>query len=141
MEDILSSKILEYEKSTFLIDLVKHKSGTVYVNIKQNIEGSFTQSEIKINPSILSDLVVVLSNLKDEINSDVRIDTDSFFSPEKQKSVIERYFKGVPIQDLTIQFDCSKQIIEQILMNNKIEIMDNTLPKNNNRKRFFRRKK
>ena len=38
MEDILKSTILEYDKSTFRLDLCRHKSGAQYVEIKQDIE-------------------------------------------------------------------------------------------------------
>ena len=129
MEDILKSRLLEYEKSAFLIDLVKHHSGDLYVSIKQTILDSNLKSEIKINPSVLHDLIFVLNAYEKDIKKDSNENTSSYFLPEKQKKVIERYFKGITIDNLAFQFDCTEEIIEQILLNNDIEIVDNKLPK------------
>ena len=133
MEEIIKSKILEYEKSSFLIDLIKHKSGSRFVRIKQNINDNILEYEININASILSDMIFVLSNYLKEIEKYKHIKSKNYFSSDNQKSVIERYFKGVAIPDLALQFDCSQDIIEQILNNNEIEIVDNKVPKRKRR--------
>lgn len=137
MEEILKSTLLEYEKSTFLIDLIKHKSGVSYIKIQQTVEGKANSQELKINFSVLTDLISVLKNYQNEITAPASNLSKSYFSEDKQKSVIERYFKGITIENLALQFDCSKQIIEQILFNKGIEIVDNNPPK---RKKNFRDK-
>ena len=53
----------------------------------------------------------------------------NYFSQEKKKEIIARYFKGVEIEDLALQFDCSINIIEQIITNAGLEIVSNKLPK------------
>lgn len=125
MEEIIKSKLLEFDKSTFLFDLVKHKTGATYINIKQNIENNNSNFEIKINPSVLSDFIYVLQDLKKDLPK--VLNEKEYFSEDKQSEIIKIYFKGVTIEELTIQFDCSKQIIEQILFNKGIEIVDNSL--------------
>lgn len=128
MEEILKSKLLEYDKSTFLIDLIKHKSGAKYVSIQQTIEGDPQKQKIKINPTVLADLIKLLETYLFEIVPYNNALDKTFFSDDKQQELIERYLKGVSIEDLMLQFDCSKQIIEQILLNKEIEIVDNKLP-------------
>ncbi len=49
MEDILKSTVLEYDKSTFLIDLREEKAGKEYVKSRENIEGNKGTLELKIN--------------------------------------------------------------------------------------------
>jgi len=61
---------------------------------------------------------------------------------EPEKSAIQnRYLKGVSISDLTIQFDCKDELIEQVLYNSGIEIVDNKLPEPFRYKKFKRRKR
>lgn len=142
MEEILKTTLLEYEKSAFLIDLVKHNTGRQYVRIIQTIEEqeSYTDKVIKINPSLLDDIVSVLNSyrelipgLKDENQAGInltRTKAQSGGLTESAKTAIQnRYLKGVSISDLAIQFDCKKELIEQILNNNGISIVDNTPPK------------
>ena len=127
MESILESTLLEYKKSTFLIDLMQHNSGLKYVVLKQIIEGEDNSHVLKFNVSALSDIIYVLESYCKSISAS-ELHNDSFFSVEKQKSIAERYFKGVEIDDLAMQFDCRPEIIIQILRNKDIPIMSNTLP-------------
>lgn len=46
---------------------------------------------------------------------------------EKQEEMIKRYFKGVGINSLAVQFDCTVDIIKQILTNRGIEIVSNEI--------------
>ena len=124
MQQILKSTLLQYEKSTFLIDIIKHNSGQGYINLQQTIDGIDSKQELKINFSILSDIIFVLENYKSEILKDNSISDNSYFSEDKQKSVVERYLKGISIEGLALQFGCSNPIIEQILFNKGIEIVD-----------------
>ncbi len=154
MEEILKTTLLEYEKSAFLIDFVKHSSGKKYVSITQTIhdEESDHLRTIKINPSLLSDIVKVLNTyldifpvIKDEpkrIENDTRHKLRPKGLTESQKTAIqERYLKGVSIPDLTIQFDCKAELIEQILNNSGIAIVDNKLPARYTYNWFRRRKR
>lgn len=142
MEEILKTTLLEYEKSAFLIDLVEHKSGKQYIRILQTIQDEESEHTraIKINPSLLSDIVKVLNayreiipdieDSKPLIEREKAVKTQSRSLTESEKTAIQdRYLKGVPITDLTVQFYCTKELIEQILRNNGIAIVDNRLSK------------
>lgn len=52
----------------------------------------------------------------------------SLFSENKQKEVIKNYLKGVPLENLTLQYNCSKNLLEQILANNGMPVVDNKVP-------------
>jgi len=140
MENILNSMLLEYEKSTFLLDLMAHHSGTYYIRIKQHIESKAGFNQLQINLSVLTDLISVLQSFQKMVTQSASITGKSFFSDERQSLVLQRYFKGVTIEDLTLQFDCSKQIIEQILFNKDAVIVDNRKPKRTKRLRLHNRK-
>lgn len=130
MEEILKTTLLEFEKSSFLIDLIKHSKGLLYIKIGQTIFSNdklALYQEIKINPSILNDLLEVLKDYQKNLP---RAQTfKGIISETRKDELISRYFKGVPIKDLALQFDCSISLIEQILNNKKIPIVDNSLPK------------
>jgi hypothetical protein len=154
MEEILKTTLLEYEKSAFIIDLVKHHSGKQYVRILQTIreEESEHARAIKINPTLLSDIVRVLNSYRELIpglknteqpkhNETTRSVRLKSLTESEKTAIQNRYLKGVSISDLTIQFDCKAELIEQILNNNGIVIMDNSLTKSSNYKKFRRRKR
>lgn len=132
MEETLDTVLLEYDKSTFIIDLVKHSNGKLYIAVEQIVHGlnheNYSQ-KIKINPSILDDIIEALLNLKKKLPKNKAVSSSKrYFSSERKEEVKKRYFKGVSIKDLALQFDCSKNIIEQILTNSGIEIVNNEIP-------------
>ena len=57
MKEVLETTQLEFDKSAFLIDLIKHYSGSLYIEIIQTIYADQKDGQsIKINPSILTDI-------------------------------------------------------------------------------------
>lgn len=154
MEEILKTTLLEFEKSAFIIDLVKHSSGKQYIRILQTIqdEESNNKRAIKINPSLLSDVLAVLNSYQELIPGDKEEQQAKKSSittkirartlTESEKSAIQnRYLKGVSIPDLTIQFDCKEELIEQVLNNSDIAIVDNKFSKAFYYKKYKRRRK
>jgi hypothetical protein len=71
----------------------------------------------------------MLTSYQKEIKQTTLYNGKFYFSEEKQKEIVARYLKGVTIEDLSMQFDCSIQIIEQILFNKEIEIVNNKPPR------------
>ena len=154
MEEILKTTLLEYEKSAFVIDLVVHNNGKQYIRILQTIQDEESDSKraIKINPSLLSDIVNVLNFYRDLIpgtkdnqqpkqNETIEKLRPKSLTETEKKAIQNRYLKGVPISDLTIQFDCVEELIKQILNNNGIAIVDNKLPSSTNFKKFRKKRR
>lgn len=156
MEEILKTTLLEFEKSTFIIDLVEYNNEKQYIRIFQTIQDEETNYKrvIKINPSLLSDLLKVLNSYQELIPGNKQQQTKQLSSDianaqvhtrtltESDKAAIQnRYLKGVSIDDLTIQFDCKAELIEQILHNSSIVIVDSNLPKVFKYKNFRRKRK
>jgi hypothetical protein len=140
MEEILKSKLLEYDKSTFLIDLIKHKSGAKYVSIQQKIESTSVTQEIKINASVLEDVIHTLENYLTVLSGQPRVAYKAFFPEDRQDELVKRYLKGLNIEDLMLQFNCPRATIEQILHNKDIEVVDNKLPNHLKSRRRKKRK-
>lgn len=132
MEEIIKSTLLEFDKSSFLIELVKHRSGKLYIKINQTIpadEERFHSHIVKINPSILDDILFVLNDYKKDFQNTYK-NSRGYFSPDKKKEIVHRYLKGcINIPDLALQFRCSEEIITQILRNAEIEIVNNNMSK------------
>ncbi len=142
MEEIINSVLLEYEKSTFVIELVRYKTDTQYVRIEQVIhtQKENTTNKLRINASILTDIITVLENYQKELWKLSNLQPQSYFSKERKDEMIKRYFKGISIPDLALQFDSTPQIIEQVILNQNIEVIENKLPKSNKSRRYFRKK-
>lgn len=141
MEEKLKTTLLKNDKSTFLIDLIKHNNGTLYVEILQTTPTKKNKPEvnkIKINPSVLAEIIEVLINYKKSLPKD-KTNTENYFSIEQTQEIIRRYLRGsIEIEHLATQFDCSAQMIEKTLNNNNIAIVSNKLPTG---KYFWRKRK
>ncbi len=73
MKDIIETIQLENKNSTFLIDLVRHSSGRFYVEILQILQTNGKQTirqHIKINPSLLPEIIVALQEFMKTVPKD-----------------------------------------------------------------------
>ena len=135
MKEILETVQLEFDQSSFLIELVRHTNDRKYIEINQTIyENKADDNLIKINPSVLSELIEVLLNYKDKISDERTKDSNRTWD-EKKRKIQRRYLKGIPIKDLVLQFGYSKNFIETILRNSGIEIVSIRLPKTSRRRK------
>lgn len=129
MKTILETTQLEFDKSDFLIDLIEHDNGQLYVEIVQTILYSNKKADsIKINSSVLSDIIKVLQNYYAKLPENSKLDIKHITELD-QKKIQERYLKGVSIKDLAMQFDQTSELIEMILRNKGIEIVGNRFSK------------
>ncbi len=138
MKEILETTQLEFDKSGFLIDVVKHDTGNLYVEIVQTInDENHGVQTIKINPSVLTDIIRVLQNYQARLSSK-KSNSLKYLTDSDQQKIQERYLKGVPIKDLALQFDQFEELIEMVLRNKGIQLAANEMPKS---KRWRRRKR
>ena len=129
MKEIIETTQLEFDKSAFLIDLVKHESGSLYIEIVQTINNNSKDGQtIKINPSVLSDFIKILQNYEAKIPGKIDHHTKHITEEDKQK-IQDRYLIGVSLKDLALQFDQSEELIEMVLRNRGIQIISNEIPK------------
>lgn len=125
MSKIIETTHLEFSKSAFLIDLIKHDNGKFYIEILQSIDaGNKSEQSIKINPSIAEDIIGVLYDYLNQIPKD-QIQLRDYLTESNQQEIKRRYLKGVNILDLAIQFDQTEDDIKSILRNKKIPIVSN----------------
>ena len=66
----------------------------------------------------------MLENYKNENFTPDPFDARKYFSKEQLKSIVSIYFKNVPIKNIALQFDCSTEMIEKVLIDQKIAITD-----------------
>ncbi len=129
MKTVIETTQLEFDKSDFLIDLVKHDNGLLYIEIIQSIFDSDERSNsIKINPTVISDIIKVLQNYRAKIPNVPNENTVHITDIEQEK-IQKRYLKGVTIKDLAMQFEQSPELIKMILRNKGFEIVRNEMPK------------
>lgn len=128
MKKILETKQLEFNKSTFLIDLVEHTNGAYYIEILQRIHSDLSEGQrIKINPSILIDIVNVLLEYHDKMPKK-QLDHILHFTEKDKKSIQDRYLKGISAKELAMQFDTTEVLIEMVLRNRMIVVMSDVKP-------------
>ena len=136
MKEIFDTTQLEFDKSAFLIELVKHDNGLPYIEIIQTIYQSRKNDQtIKINPSILTDIIRVLQNYHAKIENG-SISVTKHLTEEGKQKIQDSYLKGVSVKDLALQLNQSEELIKMILRNKGISIVSQELPK---RKRGRRR--
>lgn len=137
MDDILETKLLEFNKSAYLIVFVRHESGIPYIEITQSIyRDKIYKQKLMINPSVLPEIIAVLKDFQEKINGDFQFSiqmkakkTHEFISEADKEKIRERYLKGVPIKDLEIQINKPGHLIKQVLHNMNIDVVSNELPK------------
>lgn len=137
MKNVIETKLLEFEKSNFLIELAESTNGVKYVEIIQTINEDNKTHRLMINPSVLSDLINVLQNYYSLIEKDSKtkkMHINEFDQIEIQK----RYLKGVSLKDLSLQFDQTEELIEMILRNKGIEIVSDNGLRFNTAKKYKR---
>ena len=126
MNTILKTRQLEFDKSTFLVDLIKQDKGAFYIEILQRVQGDTSDGQkIKINPTVFTDLVRVLVEFYEMIPNR-QFDDALQISEDSKKKIEDRYYRGISTSDLALQFDCSVDLIEMILRNRGVEILADT---------------
>ncbi|WP_375579689.1 hypothetical protein ABWH96_01020 [Marivirga tractuosa] len=137
MSNIIETTHLEYNKSAFLIDLIKHDNGDYFIELLQSIDsGNKSEQSIKINPTLIEDIVNVLKKYLEQIPESQK-EAKNHITAVDQREILKRYFKGVSIKDLSIQFNSNQEDIKSILRNKNIAIVSNKPIK----KRYWRKKK
>lgn len=128
MKKIISSRSINCKKNTYLIDLVELASETYSIHLLQTPTDA-PQYKISISPEVLPDLINQLSAFQQRIANLTKKQSASRPSTEEKKSLISRYLKGVTIEDLALQFNCSVSRINQVIQEDGKAIVDNRLPK------------
>ncbi|MCF8302732.1 MAG: hypothetical protein K9I94_05595 [Bacteroidales bacterium] len=105
MNEIINTTQVECDKSTFLVDLVKHESGRLYIEIMQIIDMDKGDKQIiKINPTILNDIIRTLKEYKERIDKAKKGSTTELADEELQK-IQTWYLKGVSIKDIAAYYE------------------------------------
>ena len=107
MAETLRSTLHDFDKSFFYINFMKPVSGENYVTVEQTMANNYRKQKIKIK---VPDLPAIISTLQAYQNDMVNSDSDicnNFLSVEQQELVIGRYLKGISVDDLALQFDCT----------------------------------
>jgi hypothetical protein len=91
MKDILETVPLEFDRSAFLIDLVKHSNGSLYIEITQTIYNDNKDGQtIKINPSVLTEIIKVLKDYNEKIQK--QFGNSKSITSELDKERIKAYY-------------------------------------------------
>lgn len=126
---LLHSIIIEYEKSTFFVEMLEHTNGQEYVTIEQIIHfdnEDHHSKTIRINPVALDNIILALIEMGTKLSARKR---EKMFSKKVQQEIVRRYLKGVDINDLILQFGGDKEAISKALLMNDVEIVSPEVPK------------
>lgn len=135
MKEIHETTQLESQQSAYHIHLVKHNSGSLYVEIEQTLYGDHNSLQsIRINPSILNDLIRVLQKYQAKLPLEK---TRNTVSELDQEHIQTYYFKGVSIKDISRLLSQEEASVEIVLRNRGIAIVSNEIP----RAKYLRRRK
>lgn len=143
MEEILRSQVIDKEKSRFDVNLVRAGNGKLFVSINQTIFLNLTQRKetwIRIRPSDLEEIIQTLMDFQSEILRNYP--RKKALSETRKLELINRYLnKGLEIEMLAVQFDCSVEEVKRILISNNLVITSNKLSKYKPKRRYWRRQR
>ncbi len=129
MEDVLATYVVDHEKSSYRIELVKLASGKVYISLEQTIYAITTQlrSVVKMRPQALDEIIRVLVEIQQASVLDAaEAVKGGRFDPKQKKELIHRYLnKNLGLETLAVQFDCTVDAIKQVFWEENIEIVSN----------------
>ncbi len=135
MKEILDTTQLILPRSTFLVDLVKHTNNHLYVEVTQIFHKDEEERQIiKINPRVLSDLILVLTDYRRQM-SDNQYDTGEIL----HQKIISNYLKGMSIEALARLYEKTEAYVEMVLFNSGLAITSQEQPKYKKRRRWRKR--
>lgn len=137
MKQLIQTTHLEYNKSSFLIDLVEHDSGLLYVEIHQTIfANEKSKNHIKINPASIGEIIETLQKYEKLLPA-AQQKNRTLSIQQKHQKIQDRYLRGLPINDLAVQFDETEEAIIKILTDQGIKMVNLKPPRN----KWWKRKK
>lgn len=140
MSEILKSTLLDFEKSFFYVNFMISSSGDKFITVEQTFAANYKKQKIKIKATDLSQMIATLQMYEKEMSDPDSNICKNYLPKEKQQLVIKRYFIGIPVHDLALQFDCPVQTIIAILKSNDIQIEDQKALKRKQRIEMSKRK-
>lgn len=145
MEDVLATYVVNHEKSSYRIELVKLASGKVYISVEQTVYAITTQlrSVVKMRPQALDEIIRVLVEIQQaSVLNVAEVVKRGHFDPKKKKELIHRYLnKNLALETLAIQFDCTVDAIKQLFREENIEVVSNKVSDYIPSKKYRNRKK
>lgn len=126
MNETIQSTPLHFDKSMFFVDLVKHGNQKLYIEITQNLNGK--SNTIKLNPNVITEVFEVVSSYQKFINGPDKSGFN-YLSDIDQIKLKRRYLKGIPMDDLSMQFSQPRKVLEEILRSHGLEIVSHKPPK------------
>ena len=140
MSQVVKAQVLEFEKSSFLIELKEHHLGDLYLSVTQTIKSTNqTEQTLRINPAYLKKLVNVMKALcPEEEQTQLKV-RDKLKKPGAVDAIINTYLKGVDLKSLALLYDVTVSDIEELLRLNDVPIIENKPELEDRRKRSQRR--
>jgi hypothetical protein len=129
MDEIVKIDVLRYEKSTFRFELIKPENAPLYLSIEQMIDSSISRpenSKLRIRASFLTEIIRTLNSLQHFIPP-TDFPKRRLLKDERKEELIRRYYKGMEIDTLAVQFDCAVQEIIQLLVSRNIVVTSNKM--------------
>lgn len=128
MKKIIQTSLVESNRSTFVIDLVKHNDKFLYVEISQTIAtDKDIPRSLKIHSNLLPKLLSVLQHYEAKMRHSrgkasglTELDYERFQT---------YYFKGVSIKEMSALFNQPEELIEDSLRDRGIKIVPLSPPK------------
>lgn len=143
MDEIVKIDVLRHKKSIYRFELIKPDNGLLYLSIEQIIDSSISRREnakIQIRASFLTEIIQTLNKLQDIVPPYISFKR-RLLKEEKKEELIRRYYKGLEIETLAVQFDCSVNEIIQLLKSRNIVITSNKMVEAGRHKFYKRRKR
>ena len=142
MDETISCEVIDQEKSSYRIELIKASNGKYFVSIEQKIYSLINEStsEIKIREAGLDKIINTLKEFQAQIP--ITPPKRGLLTPARKAELLNRYLnKNLEIETLAVQFDCTDRQVEQLLFDENIVVTTNKIVESSKGKKFWGRKK
>ena len=145
MEEVLASFVVDHEKSSYRIELMKAASGKIYISLEQTVYAVTTQisSVVKMKPQALDEILKVLVEVQQaSVLHIAEVVKKGRLTPNEKKELIYRYLnKNLSLETLAGQFDCTVDAIKQLFWEENIAIVSSKVSDYKPGKKYRSRKK
>lgn len=124
MDKLLKSSREEFEKSSYLMELIKHPSGECYVKLEHFIKASNSRNSVFISADNLSKVIEMFHYFNDEIKFSERKEWMKIRNLDDERLIVSFFLKGVTIKDLSLTYRYDESVIVDVLVKNEITIVD-----------------
>lgn len=136
METILASHVFDHFGKTFLLDKIEGPGARIRITEIVPDGPRKGRYAVVVNATVLKRILEFAQApvAAAPVATPAAVHRRPFFTGEQRDAMKKSYYKGVTSAALAVQYGCTAEDIEQALMEEGVEVVDQSLPASDNRR-------